>query len=195
MKNDSLLPCPKTAMALVAAMAIPIIAANAGTATFTFDGFEGTTNPSETENGVTLTASNPEGGMFFDVGDGIYVSQGIDETFNFEFDIAVQIISYTVNQDFGATSGAFSLSAPGSTTSSGNDLSTGGSVDIVPTFAIGDGVTGLFDTGDSYSDGGYSILGSVTVSFVPEPGTWTLLGLGGLAAAIGVRRHRRSTQA
>ncbi len=193
-------------MALLAAVMIPVAAAQAGVIIFTFDGTEGSTSYSKTVSGVTLTLTNPvesNGGMdVFDFGQvtgsgggagdlnlsniGVYVS-----SFNFKFDSDVTVTGYNISEIDGTPGGTFSLSASGSTTSSANSLATTGDNSVSGTFSIAANTIGTFDS--TIPAGTFLALSSITVTTVPEPGEWaTITAAGCGAASLLLRRSRQS---
>ena len=187
-------------MALLAAVMVPVVTANAAVIIFTFDGTEGSTSYSKTVSGVTLTLTNPvESGNVFAFGQvgsnagdlnlsniGIYVS-----SFNFKFSSDVTVTGYNLSQIDGTPAGTFSLSAPGSTTSTGNSLATTGDNSVSGTFSIAANTIGTFDS--TIPAGTYIAVHSITVTTVPEPGEWaTITAAGCGAAALLLRRRRQS---
>ena len=194
--DTSPLAAPKVAaLVLLAAVAIPVSAHAQQMLTFALDGAEGVSSFTETVSGVTLTLSNPNNGTFTNPGTGIVLgaaNQGGTTTFNFTLSATGQVVSYVAGSNFQPESGSFSLSIAGVTTSTGNDLSTPGSHTLAGTFLLPAGSTGLLTATEPTNDFGQ--LGSVTF-LVPEPRTWTLLGLGGfLAFALSRWRRVRGTR-
>lgn len=195
-------------MALLAAVMIPVASANAGVLVFDLDGVEGSTSFSKTVGGITLNLTNPLGGSnqgadafaFLGVSPALTVTGAAGillYTFNFTFDAPVTITGYTVRADQFEPSGtgAFSLSAPGSTTSSGNSLETAGFSALNGTFAIAANTVGTFITEGmaptQYGGPIYSIV-SISVATVPEPGEWATLSAAACAGTALFLRRRRA---
>jgi hypothetical protein len=196
---------PKAAMALLAAVTIPIAAASAQTTTtFVIDGTEGATTYSVSDNGITMTLSDPaqfDGVFAFgldsadgNAGMGELNLSAPDNAFVTAFDLSfsgdVKVVSYVIGVQDGTAGGTFSLSLGGVATSTGNTLAVG-SNDIEGTYTIGAGEVGTFDTNGSIPEEGFPSLESITVEVIPEPAIWNFLGLGGLVAFVG-RRLRRA---
>jgi hypothetical protein len=187
-----------TKMALLAAVMVPVVTANAAIIIFTFDGTEGATSYSKTVSGVTLTLTNPvESDGVFAFGNvgagsgdlnlsnvGVYVS-----SFNFKFSSDVTVTGYNISQIDGTPSGTFSLSAPGATTSSGNSLATTGDNSVSGTFSIAANTIGTFDS--TIPAGTYIAMHSITVTTVPEPGEWATITATGCGLAALLLRRRK----
>ena len=196
-------------MALLAAVMIPVASANAGVLVFDLDGVEGSTSFSKTVGGITLNLTNPLVGSDSE-GSNVFAFLGVSPaltvtgaagillyTFNFTFDAPVTITGYTVRADQFEPSGtgAFSLSAPGSTTSSGNSLETAGFSALNGTVAIAANTVGTFITeGMAPTQFGgpiYTIV-SISVATVPEPGEWATLSAAACAGTALFLRRRRA---
>ncbi len=193
-------------MALLAAVMIPVAAAHAGVIIFTFDGSEGaqSTSYSKTVGGVTMTLTNPvesddvfafgqvtgSGGAAGDLNlsaFNVYVS-----SFKFQFSSDVIVTGYNISQIDGTPDGTFSLSAPGSTTSSGNSLTTTGDHTVSGTFSIAANTIGTFNS--TIAPDTYLALHSITVTTVPEPGEWATITAAGCGAAALLLRRRRQAR-
>jgi hypothetical protein len=189
-----------SSLALLAAVMIPV-AAQADMFTYNISGTEGVSTYSQTVNGVTMSFlanptesssvyafgiinSGPANGDLDLSAPGLLVS-----AFTFKFDAAVQIVSYTVGVIAGPSAGTFSLSAPGSTTSTGNSLTTTGSHSVVGGFSIAANTVGTWSA--AIPSGTYPTIRSITVSTVPEPGEWATITAAGCGFAALLLRRRK----
>jgi hypothetical protein len=196
----------KTAMALLAAVAIPVVAASAAVTIFTFDGTEGVSTYSKTVDGITMTLSDPvESSSVFAFGiinigpangdldlsaPGVLVS-----SFKFKFDAPVKLVSYSVGVVAGPAAGTFSLSGPAAAISTGNTLASTGSHDFNGNFTLAANAVGTWTA--NIPSGTYPTIRSITVdTAVPEPGQWALVsGALCVLTAFGIRRLRAKQMA
>ena len=188
-----------SSLSLSAMIAATTFAAHAADIIFTFDGSNGNPNGqttfSETVSGVTLTISNADssGGLFAADSDGLVLSS--DNTlgptsFQMSFSSAVQVTAYSIGAIIDPTTGTFTLSRTGGS-SSGNALSPVGSYPINGTFTATANQTITLTSNPSGSPG-WSQIKTFTVSEVPEPveTAAVVTALCGVAALI--IRQRRS---
>ncbi len=193
-------------LALLAAVMIPVAAAQADTFTYNLSGTEGASTYSQTVNGVTLSLlanpteisnvyafgiinSGPANGDLDLSAPGVLVS-----AFTFSFSSAVTIDSYNVGVIAGPSAGTFSLSASGSTTSSGNLLTSTGSHAVSGPFSIAANTVGTWTATIPSGTYTYPTIRSITVTTVPEPGEWATITAAGCGFAALLLRRRQQTR-
>ncbi len=152
------------------------------------------TSWSTTVSGITLSLSgaNSNSGAFTSDGNGIVLSDDLDlgmNQFQMSFNAPVRIDSYTIGLVLDPTTGSFSLSRIGAS-STGNDLSSAGTYSLAGNFTAGANQIITFSS-DPTGIPAWSQLQAFTVTPVPEPAETTAV----VAAACGLlalwRRNRR----
>lgn len=164
--------------------------------TFTFDESANLQSTlSQTVSGLTFSASNPNSsnGKFAADSDGLLVTDNPGSgpsSFQFSFSAPVQMVSYSIGFVLDGTSGSFTLSRPGQS-STGNGLASGGSFSINGTFTPSANQT-INLTSSLSGSPGWSQIKTFTVNTVPEPAEG--MALAGIACGIGawlLRARRR----
>ncbi|HTI69109.1 MAG TPA: hypothetical protein VMF06_04050 [Candidatus Limnocylindria bacterium] len=151
---------------------------------------------SETVSGITLTLSNPNSnnGKFAADSEGLLLtsdpSQG-PTSFQMSFSSAVQVVGYSLGFVLDGTTGTFSLDRTGAT-SSGNDLSSAGDFSINGTFTAAGGQT-ITLTSNPTGGPGWSQIKSFTVTPVPEPADFAIVGAALCGAAAFIVRNRKNS--
>lgn len=150
---------------------------------------------SDTVSGITISLSSPNSnnGHFAADSDGNLLTSDPDlgpNSFQISFNHAVQITGYSIGATIDPTTGTFSLSRTG-LSSTGNDLSQTGSFSINGTFTAAANQT-ITLTSDPAGDPGWSQIKSFTVTAIPEPAETTaaIAAVCGVAGLI-LRRTRK----
>ena len=179
-------------LALLSAVLVPIASVNAATLTFQLDGAEGNPTFSETVGGVTLTLSNSNFGYLTDAssdGAGLFIANEggtlRQTSFDLKFDQSVTLVSYFISQvALSPSPGTFTIgTASGLGTTTGSHSFTG-------VFTTTPNVNATFNASIN-SHSGQFYLQSITVTTVPEPTEWAVIGA---AACLGVGLALRRRQ-
>lgn len=188
--------CLPTTLPLLAAVAVALPASAQTFATFDLaasSGVSGTTSFNYTASGVTMTIFNPVNAsgpttfawalgldFFEDAGNNI-------DSFQFSFDQAVTLESYTLRFGGSGESYPFDLSSTSGDVSTGNPSSGGGSLNFAGSFELEANEVATWTNGAIGVAEGFAV-SSITVS-VPEPSS---VIMGFFAAFFGICRRRRS---